>query len=398
MGGGRIIAGERLLEGEMKSPLVSRREFARVVGTAAAAAVAAPNLFGAAVQHAKRPANMAGTMVQIDSNENPYGPSPTALEAITQSEKIASRYPDTVEEQIRDAIAQHHKVDAENIVLGCGSTEILRVSDAAFLSPDKNVVTAEPTFEAVLSFAKVLHSNTKTVPLTADHRFDLPAIAAACTAQTGLVYICNPNNPTGTIVTKDELAAFVEKVPPSTIILVDEAYYHFADDPGYGTVIDWTGKHPNLIVARTFSKVYGMAGMRLGYAVGAKETMALMRPQVLWSNANAAVCPAAVASLADTGNVARNRELINGTRRWLCEELTKDGRKFIPSQANFLMIDVGGDVQPLIPQFKDRGIWVGRKFPSMANWLRVSMGTRPEMESFLAALRVIVPGKGASAA
>ena len=390
--------GHTIVEGEMKSPLVSRREFARVVGTAAAAAVAAPNLFGEAVQHEKRPANVAGTMVQIDSNENPYGPSPKALEAITQSEKIASRYPDTVEEQIRDTIADYHKVSPENVVLGCGSTEILRVADAAYLNPGKNVVTAEPTFEAVLRFAKVLHANTKTVPMTADYRFDLPAIAAACTEQTGLVYICNPNNPTGTIVTKQELAAFVEKVSPSTIILVDEAYYHFADDPGYGSVMDWYGKHPNVIVARTFSKVYGMAGMRLGYAIGAKDTVALMRPHVLWSNANAAVCPAACASLADTDNVARNREMINGTRHWLCDELTKDGRTFIPSQANFLMIDVGGDVQPLIPQFKDRGIWVGRKFPSMGNWMRVSIGTRPEMETFLAAFRGIVPAKGVSAA
>ncbi len=382
----------------MKSPLVSRREFARVVGTAAAAAVAAPNLFGEAVQHEKRPANVSGTMVQIDSNENPYGPSPKALEAITQSEKIASRYPDSVEEQIRNTIADYHKVSPDNVVLGCGSTEILHVADAAYLTPEKNVVTAEPTFEAVLHFAKVLHANTKTVPMTADFRFDLPAIAAACTAQTGLVYICNPNNPTGTIVTMKELAAFVDTVSPSTIILVDEAYYHFADDPGYGSVMDWYGKHPNVIVARTFSKVYGMAGMRLGYAIGAKDTLALMRPHVLWSNANAAVCPAACASLADAENVARNREMINGTRRWLCDELTKDGRKYIPSQANFVMIHVGGDVQPLIPQFKDRGIWVGRKFPSMGNWLRVSIGTRPEMETFLAAFRGIVPAKGVSAA
>jgi histidinol-phosphate aminotransferase len=381
----------------MKIPLVTRREFARVVGTAAAAAVAAPDLFGAP-QHAKRSDALPAGTIQIDSNENPYGPTPKAIEAITQSEHVASRYPDRMEQRIAEALAQYHKVEPENVALGCGSTEILRASDAAFLAPGNHVLTAEPTFEAVLAFARVLHANTRKVPLTADHRFDLPRLAAACTPETGLVYICNPNNPTGTIVTRDELAVFFQKVPASTTILLDEAYFHFVEDPSYASAMEWFGKVPNLVMARTFSKVYGMAGMRLGYAVGPKEKIAAMRPHLLWSNANAAVLPAALASLNDADNVSHNRDLLNGTRRWLSQELAKDGRRVIPSQANFVMIDVGGDVGPIIETFRARGILVGRKFPSLENWLRVSMGTRPEMETFLAALRSIVPAQTASAA
>ena len=133
----------------------------------------------------------------------------------------------------------------------------------------------------MLDYARVLHSSAVLIPLTADHRHDLPKMAAACTSKTGVVYVCNPNNPTGTIVTRDEMAAFVQAVPPTTLILVDEAYYDFVDDPRYASAIEFIPAHPNVVVARTFSKIYGMAGMRLGYAIGAKEPIARLGEQLL---------------------------------------------------------------------------------------------------------------------
>jgi histidinol-phosphate aminotransferase len=163
-------------------------------------------------------------------------------------------------------------------------------------------------------------------------------------------------------------------------------------------VIDWIGKHPNLLVARTFSKIYGMAGMRLGYAVGSKETIAAMQPQILRDNGNAAVLAAALASLADKDYVATSRARMNATRRWLADELKHDGRSFIPSEANFLMIDMGTDVQPIIENFAARNILVGRRFPSMNNFLRVTIGTQPEMEVFVDSLREIAPARAAKAA
>lgn len=379
----------------MASSPVSRRDFARTVGQSLAVAATAPALL---TQTANRHQPEPESGIHLNYNESPYGPSPKAMQALVACGHIASRYPDTAHGRMAEAIAHMHGVKSENVLLGCGSTEILQVCDATFLGPGKNAVVAEPTFETVLEYTSVMQAQPVKVPLTADHRHDLPRMAAACTSKTGLVYVCNPNNPTGTIVTRDEFAAFVPQIPSSTLILVDEAYYHFADDPRYGTALGWIDKSPNVVVARTFSKVYGMAGMRLGYAVGAKETIAQMRKEILQINGNAAVLAAAFASLSDQDWIGETLQKMNGSRRWLCEQLAKDGRAFIPSQGNFMMIDMGSDVGPYIEQFAARKLMVGRRFPSMSNFLRVSIGTQPQMDSFVAVLREIAPLKGARAA
>jgi histidinol-phosphate aminotransferase len=156
-------------------------------------------------------------------------------------------------------------------------------------------------------------------------------------------------------------------------------------------------RFPNVVVARTFSKIYGMAGMRLGYAVASKANAEALRAHAAWANANAAVLAAAQASLGDEGLVARQRERLNGTRRWLLAELARDGRRTIPSETNFLMIDVGGDVEPLLPAFESRGIRVGRRFAALPTWLRVTIGTPEETRAFLRALREIAPARAAAA-
>ncbi len=367
---------------------LSRRAFAGTLGaTAGVAFLDAP--FASRLAEAATRRTRPLDAVILSSNENPYGPSPKALEAAAHA--VANRYPDGLAEEVREALARQHGVAAEQVLLGCGSSEILQMADQAFSGPGKRVVAAEPTFEAVLAYAKVARADGIKVPLTSDFRHDLPAMAAACDATTGLVYVCNPNNPTATIVTGDEMAAFAAKVPPSATILVDEAYHHFVEDPRYRSSLELIGKHPNVVVARTFSKIHGMAGLRLGYAVGSKETIAAMAPWASWSDTNAAVLAAAVASLADPDHVPRQRKLLNDTRRWLVAELAKRGYRTMPSEANFVMIDAGGDVTPVIQAFRAKKILVGRKFPSLPTWLRVTVGKREEVEAFLAALPGIVP-------
>lgn len=380
----------------MSKPIYSRRDFSRTAIQSLAAALTVPHLQSAMENRHAVP--MPDGSIRINFNENNYGPSPKALEALANCGHIAARYPFSTEIEMNEVLARANGTKRENVILGCGSTEILRVADEAFLAPGKNVVAAEPTFEAVLEYAGVEHASAVKIPLTADHRHDLPRMAAACTSKTGLVYICNPNNPTGTIVSRDELTDFVGRVPPTALILVDEAYFDFADDPSYASALELIPMHPNVLVARTFSKIHGLAGMRLGYAVGSTETIATMRPFLDQDNANTAVLSAALASLSDHENVAACRGKFIATRNWLCGELAKDGRAFTKSQANFLMIDVGGDVQPIVGQFAKRNIFVGRRFPSMSNWLRVSIGKQPEMEAFLAALREIVPVGSSKAA
>jgi histidinol-phosphate aminotransferase len=376
----------------MSTP-ISRRAFAGTLGLAAGAALLETPL--ARVAEAARRPKQPGAII-LSSNENPYGPSPKAIEALVAADSIANRYPDLAEEAIRTAIARHHGVDAGQIVLGCGSSEILLMADLAFTGPGRQVVAAEPTFEAVLDYAKVLRAAPVTVPLTPDFRHDLPKMAEACAGGAGLVYVCNPNNPTGTIVGGDELAAFAARVPPTTAILVDEAYFHFVESPTYRSALELIAKHPNVVVARTFSKIYGMAGLRLGYAVGAKERIDEMSKYATFSNANSAVLAAALASLADPDLVPRQRKLLNDTRKWLVAEMAKQGRRTMPSETNFVMIDVGGDVTPVIQAFREKNILVGRKFPSLPNWLRVTVGKPEEVQAFAAALQEIVPVKAAA--
>jgi histidinol-phosphate aminotransferase len=257
------------------------------------------------------------------------------------------------------------------------------------------VVAAEPTFEAVLDYAKATQAQGVKVPLTADHRHDLPRMLAACDSRTGLVYICNPNNPTGTIVTGDELQAFLHKAPKQAVVLVDEAYHHFVEDPRYRSAQELLSLHENVVLVRTFSKIYGLAGMRLGYAVASKERALALRGQQIWSNANISVLDAALVMLAEPEHVEKTRQAMNGTKRWLVEELHKEGRRTMPSETNFVMIDVGRDVGPLGEAFKARGLRVGRRFPALPQWLRISIGTDAETRAFLAALREIVPARPA---
>lgn len=377
------------------SSSMSRRRFAGVVGATVGASLL-PSRWIASRAEASLSRGQSADFIQLNSNENPYGPSAGGLEALGRSGKSASRYPDAIEDDVRDAIARLHGVTPDRIVLGAGSSDVLRMADSAFLGAGRTVVAAEPTFEAVLAYARVTRAEPVKVPLTADHRHDLVKMAAACDARTGLVYVCNPNNPTGTIVGGDELETFFARVPKSTVVLVDEAYHHFVEDAKYRSAAAVIDRFPNVVVARTFSKIYGMAGMRLGYAVASKENAAALGQHASWNNVNASGLAVALASLAETDLVPKQRRLINDTRRWLCGELEKDGRTYIPSHTNFLMIDLGRDVLPVIRAFREQRILVGRKFPSLGNWLRVSIGTREETAAFLAALRKIVPARAAA--
>jgi histidinol-phosphate aminotransferase len=376
----------------MTLPSISRRRFAGALGAAVGAAAASFRLPPAA--EASLAKGEAADLVQLNSNENPYGPSDTARGAMASA--VASRYPDGAEQEMIEALARAHGVTPDRIVLGCGSSDVLRMADAAFLAPGKTVVAAEPTFEAVLAYAHVTKADAVKVPLTTDFRHDLARMAAVCDERAGLVYVCNPNNPTGTVVRADEIEAFLGRVPSSAVVLVDEAYHHFVEDPGYRTAIPLLDRFPNLVVARTFSKIHGMAGMRLGYGVASEANAKALRDRASWSNANAAVLAAARVSLEDQVHVARQRALLNDTRRWLCRELEREGRRYIPSEANFMMIDVGGDVKDVIEAFRARKILVGRRFPTLSTWLRVSVGTPEEMRAFLAALRDVVPARAAA--
>jgi histidinol-phosphate aminotransferase len=353
----------------------SRRTFARAIGAGAILA-AVPKL-----TLAKTPP-LAD--VRLSANENPYGPSPAAMRAMTDALRAAPRYPDELNDELAEAIAKLHGVSTNQVLLGDGSSDILRLATAAFLGPGKKLITANPTFESPAMHAERYGAEVVRVPLTATHAHDLGKMTGGA-----LVYICNPNNPTATITPKAAMRSYIEALPRSTYVVVDEAYFHYATSPDYESVIPLVASHPNLIVARTFSKVYAMAGIRAGYAIAQQETIDKLQTQQQWDVMNVVALAGAKASLADPDHVALSRKRNSETKAWLATELQKNRYELLPSEANFVMIDVRQNVKPLIAKMRGEGVQVGRLFPAMPNHLRVTVGTPEEMERFVGAFRKV---------
>jgi len=374
----------------MNTTSISRRKFAQLLGAGAAAAVVRPRLsFAKPNQSTATSLTTGGNIVRLSSNENPYGPCPKALQAITDSFGLACRYPDENNNVLIDKLATLNNVDRSQILLGDGSGEILKLCAEIFTGPQNGkLVAADPTFEAILKHASANGAAVVKVPLTNTFAHDPPKMLAA--AKGGLIYVCNPNNPTASITPKNELRDFITKTPRETMILVDEAYFHFADSPDYETVIPLVKEHPNLIVSRTFSKIYGMAGLRCGYCVAQKETIERMRRNQMWDSVNCMALAAATASLDDPDHVPNGQRLNKEAKQFTTSELEKMGYKSIPSQANFIMFDCKRPVVPLIKAMKEQNIHVGRLFPTLPNHMRLTIGKKAEMEAFLAAFRQLM--------
>ena len=362
---------------------LSRRGFAKLLGAGAAYAAFRPALGLSESSPAAQ--TKTSDVVRLSSNENPYGPSPAALKAMTAAFPLAWKYPDETQEDLVEALARLNHVPKEQILPGAGSGEILKVSVAAFTSPAKKLVVGDPTFEACAGHAKASGAEVVKVKLNATYAHDLPKMLEA--PGVGLHYICNPNNPTASLTPKADLRAFLAKVPRETMVLVDEAYHHFVESPDYESVIPLVKDYPNLIVARTFSKIYGMAGLRCGYCVAQADKIELMRAQQSWDSVSIMAIVAARASLDDTAQVTNGLKNNTDVRKYVCDELDKMKFNYIPSQANFMMIDLRREVKPLIAAFKEKKVHVGRLFPPLPNHLRVTIGTRPQMERFLAVFK-----------
>jgi histidinol-phosphate aminotransferase len=326
------------------------------------------------------------SVIRLSSNENPYGPPPAAFEAMRDAFGASWRYPDEREDELVEQLAALHGVTRDGIVLGNGSSQILDLAAAAYLGPTTGLALAEPTFEAIRLYAERRRAAIVKVPLTADWRHDVEAMAAAAQG-AGVLYICNPNNPTGTLTPAAELRALLDAVPPSVVVLVDEAYHHYAEGAaGYESVASLLADHPNLLVARTFSKIYGMAGLRCGYAIGRPERIRELRAQRPWDSLNLMALAAAGAALGDHAHLERSRRLNAEQRAWTAGEIERLGYRVLPSAANFLMFDLRRDVAPVIAALAAAGVEVGRRFAAVPTHLRVTIGREEDMRAFIAAL------------
>jgi histidinol-phosphate aminotransferase len=330
------------------------------------------------------------SMAKLANNENPYGPPDSVMKAMMDAMKYANRYgyPDG---GITQAIAEHHGVKPENVLLGAGSAEILEVVGSAFLHGGKKVVGVDPTYGTVYQHASGIKADAIRLPLLPDYRQDMPAMIKATKANyrdVGFVYLCNPNNPTGVIVPKQEVKQLLDSIPEDMPVLIDEAYHHFVDDPNYETATPYVREGRQVIIARTFSKIVGLAGMRLGYAIAPKNLIDQMQVYSV-ASINAIVKHGGVAALKDTAAQEQVKRLNTQLRKKTTGDLQALGYSTIPSEANFFMVHIKRPVVPVIEEFRRRGVLVGRPFPPMLEHLRVSVGTEDEMNRFMVAFKEI---------
>lgn len=348
--------------------------------------------FGADSRAALR--RRAPAAIRLDSNENPNGPGKTALDAIRAMFGEAPRYPDVPTVELTQAIATHFRVAPENVLIGCGSGEILRMASYAFTSPERALVTGAPSFEDPVRHSEMMRAPIRAIPVDASLRLDLSRMLDA-TAGAGLVFLCNPNNPTATVHGAAAVRDFITETnrrSPDTVIMVDEAYHEYVDDPTYATAMPIALANPRVVVVRTFSKVFGMAGLRAGYAIGQAETIAAMRKHRLPNSINVLAAGAAVATLSDAAHLERERKLNQAAREYTRQSLASMGFASPASHTNFVMVPIGRDSKVFREACAKHGILVGRPFPPLDTHARISIGTMDEMKRAMDVFRHVLTG------
>jgi histidinol-phosphate aminotransferase len=328
--------------------------------------------------------------VWINSNEYPEGPPKSALEAMSKVIGESNRYHYQEFRSFYEKVARSLGFESSHVLVGAGSSEIIHCAIDAFTSPSRPLILSTPTYELAGEIAAALGRRVVALPMTSKHAADVKKMASeAAQAGGGLIYICNPNNPTASITTKSDIAWLVENLPANTVMMLDEAYIHFTDSPEVESGLRYVREGKNVIVARTFSKIYGMAGLRIGLACAKPDyirSMAPFRDNVV----NIVGARAVMAALAEGEPlIAERRSRIGRVRADLCGWLREKGFAYIEPHANFMMIDARREVRGILPKMLEQGVAVGRPFPPMNNWMRVTIGTEREMEKFRKAFAAV---------
>ena len=356
----------------------------------AAATAAVPSLakvsLGAVRGSAPLPEGTANAPrpIRLSRNENAYGPSANVTATMREAAlNAANRYPEVEAEALRIRIAALHGVAPEQVVLGCGATEIMRMAVDAFVGSRKSLVTALPTFDLILEFARRAGAEVVPVALSKDYSHDLDAMLARTDGATGLVYICNPNNPTGSLTRRQDIETFIQSLPPATYVLIDEAYHHYVSPSAeYASFIDRRLDDDRVIVARSFSKIYGLAGLRVGYAVAAPATARLLDFYRIPEEVNIVAAKAAITALDDTEYVRVSVKRNADDRQEFFNQANARMVRAIDSHTNFVMLNTGRSAVEVIEHFKKNNVTLPQPFPSFDDYIRVSMGTTDEMCEF----------------
>ena len=335
------------------------------------------------------PTSAAGRkLITLCWNENPYGPGPAARAAMAAAISDACRYPDDEMTLLAAMLANKEGVSADYIVTGTGSGELLCSLGSMVARDAGEIIAAGPTFLLLTDYAHFAGATVRYVPVDAKLQHDLPAMRDAINGHTRAVYICNPNNPTGTTVPATAIRQFVDSLPERVTTIVDEAYLDFAEGGGAQTVVDLVANNKRVVLLRTFSKIHGLAGARCGYAV-ARPDIAVEIAKGRMATPNVFAMRAARASLGDHEFLADTRRRIVGSRTKITAELKRLGLAYAEPQGNFVFFDTGMPLAQFSARMLDRGVRVGRLFPPYENWCRITIGTEPEVGAFLTSLRAV---------
>ncbi|MCI0612235.1 histidinol-phosphate transaminase [bacterium] len=328
-------------------------------------------------------------VMKMASNENCFGPSPAALEVMKTSLEKVHRYPDGNAYYLKKALSEKLGVQPEKIILGNGSTDLIEIIARTYLEPTSNTVTADQTFLMYRVVTVGMNAECKTVPLR-NFTFDLPAILNAIDDHARLVYIANPNNPTGTIVKRNALESFLKQVPSGVLVVLDEAYFDYVEDPNYASGLEFLDRFENIIVLRTFSKIHGLAGIRIGYAIATEEiikNLNRIRPPF---NTSSVAQAAAIAALSDVNYINFSKQTNREQRELLQNKLRELNISFVPSTTNFVLIPLS-DAERIFKELLIRGIIV-RSMRSLScdDGLRVTIGKPEENRAFLEAFQAVL--------
>ena len=319
--------------------------------------------------------------IKLSSNENPYGPSNRVRGAIANVFSDGCRYPFSYARELVDMLAQKHGVTSDHIVLTGGSTEGLKIAGITFTADGGEIIAAKPTFLAMMQYAEMWGAEINWVPVDANKGYDLEAIEKRVSSKTKMVFLCNPNNPTSTLLPKEKLVDFCTSVSKKTIVFSDEAYYEFIEDPNYPSMLDLVKKGENVVVSKTFSKVYGLAGLRIGYLIAKPEIAAVLRKNVV-AMTNVYAIEAAKEALKDEAFFNFSLEKNAEARQVIYDTLNHLELDYIKSNTNFVFFKSGRDIKDLGAQMLDKGVRIGRPFPPFYDWCRISTGTPEEMALF----------------
>ncbi|MDP3919815.1 MAG: histidinol-phosphate transaminase [Candidatus Omnitrophota bacterium] len=328
-------------------------------------------------------------LIKLASNENPLGPSGKALRAMRRAIREAHLYPESTAHYLVERLAVEHDVKTNQILVGNGSNEILELLARGFLSPGDEVVSSETSFLVYPILSQACGAKYVGVPMASGYRYDLEAMVQAITEKTRIVFIANPNNPTGTYVTTAELEAFLAKVPQNVIVCIDEAYINFVEAEDFPDALSYVEKsRPNLIVMRTFSKAYGLAGLRVGYAVANEQLISYLHKIRQPFNVNSIAQAAATAALDDRFFIWRTKHLVSRGRRFFYKHFKQLGLEYLPSQANFVLVKTGCDGNDVFQSLLKVGIIIrSMKAYGLDTWIRVTVGRRSQNSLFLRSLR-----------